>query len=167
MSSSPDMFVGLCSVVLTGVCLTAWSAPGGGTGIRKQSLPRDSMESVRLPVEFYPDGALKAEIRAAGASMPDRKGDVRGGNVMVMFFKPDGKTVEGRIWAETCRFNHGRGTADSEGPVRFEREGVSITGRGFDWSAKEEIVRIHHDVRVEIDRGKVRKEWKNAPAFGR
>lgn len=163
MKLSADMFLRLSGVVLISAPLVAACAPQTKSA-KDVELP---MENIRLPVQLYPDGSLKTEIRAAQASMPQPNGDVVGRNVMVMLYKPGGKTLEGRIWAESCRFNHSKGTADSEGRVRLEREGVCITGQGFDWNAKEEVVRIHNDVRVEMDRSKVRKEWKHGPTIRR
>lgn len=115
------------------------------------------LHGVRLPLEYYPDGVIKTEVQAVAASLPQTNGDVHASGVQVFMYLPDGKTLDGRIEAESCRFNKAEGRADSDGKVKASREGVVIRGQGFDWDSKDEVLTIRRDAEVLFNRRKLEK----------
>ena len=101
---------------------------------------------VRVPLELYEDGAVKTEIRADAAGMPDG-GITHAKGVEVVLYSPDGEQ-EARFEGERCRYDRAARRVESDGPVRLESGNVVVVGRGLRWDAQEEHVRILHDVRV-------------------
>lgn len=107
------------------------------------------IENIRIPVERWPDGTIKTQIHAASAQMPEEGGDVLADRLRIEMFTPSG-ALENLVLAKDCRYNRQNGQAFSEGSVHFEREGVLITGRGFQWNGTDEVVKITSNVRVVL-----------------
>jgi hypothetical protein len=155
--------VKLVSVALSGLLVAACgrSADGGGSGLpdgvasqqvqdAAALLPTNApIENLRIPLEHWPDGTIKTQINAAAARMPDETGDVLADRIRIETFTSAGET-ENLILAEEGRYNRTNGQASSEGAVHFEREGVLITGRGFQWNGTDEVVKIKSNVKVVL-----------------
>lgn len=110
-----------------------------------------SMEGVRLPIERHESGELKTQLKAETATIkPD--GDVRATGVLVEFFDVEGN-VTGKIEAEDCFYSRNRSLATSSAAVQVLREGVVITGKGFEWNGGEERIKILENVKVVLARG--------------
>ncbi|MBN1556531.1 MAG: hypothetical protein JW951_00125 [Lentisphaerae bacterium] len=125
----------------------------GAAGMATGAPPAEAalpIEQLQLPVEFYPDGALKSRITAAFARVPD-EGDIDGTDVRFELYAQTGATnlvVE----AENCRFDRERGVATSAARVWLEKPDVAISGTGFEWNISNEVVRLLGDVKVIMQR---------------
>jgi len=108
------------------------------------------VRGLRVPFEFYEDGSIKAQLEA-GLAMVGANGDVEATDVRVEFRKQDG-AAEGGVRAEDCRYLRGAGRLTSESPVRMERDGLDIAGRGLEWSISNKVVVIKSNVRVVLNR---------------
>ncbi len=107
------------------------------------------LRGVRIPIECYATGRVKVELKAERADVHE-SGDMNAYGVRVTFFDPTGR-VETVVIADDCLFNKKSNTITSDRPVRMERQGVVITGRGFLWETAVATVRILNDVRVVLD----------------
>ena len=52
--------------------------------------------------------------------------------------------------ADDCTYSRETGIAKSESNVRVERGDIVVTGKGFEWSATNQIVKIMSDVKVTL-----------------
>lgn len=123
------------------------------------------IKGLRVPLEYYTNGNVKCHILAAAARMPDG-GDVRASDVRVEFFRPDG-SVEAFMAAEDCVYAKEKKLVTSSSKVRVERGNLLITGKGFEWSADAQRVRILADVRVEFSRDALDGDLKGGLLGGR
>lgn len=111
---------------------------------------------LRLPLEYYEDGTIKSQLRAASAKV-SAKGYIEASNIIVEFYSEQGN-IELLIKADDCRWSREDRIATSESNVRLEREGVVITGTGFEWNVEEQCVKILDNVKVILKRGIKREE---------
>lgn len=123
------------------------SVAGGQTNQPIEDLP---IEDVVMPVEVYEDGTVKTRILAARAQIP-AVGDILAVDAKIEFYAPDG-TLESRVLSERFRFDRQKGLATSDGWVRYERKGITITGEGFEWYAEQQYVKILDDAKVAVQR---------------
>jgi hypothetical protein len=56
------------------------------------------------------------------------------------------------VKADDCLYRRSEGRLTSENPVRMERDGLDISGRGLEWSVSNKVVVIKSDVRVVLNR---------------
>jgi hypothetical protein len=128
---------GICSILLCGHASFA-----GDTDAIKPVL------GVKLALERYEDGKVKTQL-IAGKAKPPINGDWEAWEVKIESYTPTGE-IESVMTADDCRYSRETGIVKSESNVRLEKEGILITGKGFEWDAKEQIVRILSDVKVVL-----------------
>lgn len=104
------------------------------------------IEDLRLPLEHYDDGTLKAQLVAGWAKVPPR-GAVEATDVRVELYNRDG-SLSGTMQVEHCRYDRDTRRVTSDSKVRLERDSVVITGIGMEWDAEQETVRIRRDPKV-------------------
>jgi len=105
------------------------------------------VEGVKLALERYPDGKTKTML-IAGKAKPPISGDMwEIWDVRIESYTPTG-SLESLMTTDACTYSRESGTAKSESNVRMEKEGIVITGKGFDWSATNQVVNILSDVKV-------------------
>jgi len=108
------------------------------------------VENLRVPLEQHPNGQVKTQLFAARARVLET-GDIEATEVRIEFYNGDG-TPSGRVLAGDCRYSRSAARALSESEVRLEREGLVITGKGFEWSGEEQTVTIKSEVKVVLPR---------------
>jgi len=106
------------------------------------------IQNLRIPIEFYGNGKVKTELTAGLAKIPP-KGDIEATDVKLEFLDPLGN-VEARMVADDCHYDKTNGVAKSESNVMMEKQGTVITGKGFEWNAKEEKMTILSNVKVVL-----------------
>ena len=107
------------------------------------------MEDMRIPLDHFDDGRIRAQLHAKQASMKAR-GVIEATSVTVEMFSGETGEVETLIKAESCSYDRERETLTSDTRVMMTRAGMKISGRGMSWSRATEQVRILSDVRVEF-----------------
>jgi hypothetical protein len=131
------------SGLLPGICCTIlWSQ----TSLAADAVTIKPVENVKLPLERYEDGKIKTQL-IAGKAKPPIQGDWEAWDVRIEFYTPEG-VVEAFMTADDCRYNREAGTARSDSNVRLEKSDIIITGKGFEWNATNQIVKIMSDVKV-------------------
>lgn len=126
----------------------ASTGPGSGAAPAASNSP---VEKLRIPLAVWPDGKVKTQVVAARAQMPEEGGDVVASQIRIEMYGQDGEQ-ENLVMAQDCRYNRERGVATSDSKVQVERDGVFMTGKGFEWNASNETVRINDDVKVVLRR---------------
>jgi hypothetical protein len=136
----------LCvSALLSGICCTILCSQ---TSLAGDEVTIKPVSNVTLPLERYEDGKIKTKL-IAGTAKPPIQGDWEAWDVRIEFYTPEG-VVEAFMTADDCRYNREAGIAKSESKVRVERSDIIITGKGFEWSAKDQVVKILSDVKVTL-----------------
>jgi len=139
-----------CGLLLAAVAVGVW-----GQGV---------LEDLRMPLEHYPDGQRRSELRAREATVrTDGRIDAVG--VVIRFFRPDG-AVESVIEADSCVSDRGARTAESGAAVRLTRPGLVVTGVGFRWNADAEQFHIRSAARLEFNRAALEAERAKRPGTG-
>lgn len=115
------------------------------------------ISKLRMPIEFYESGAVKSQIEADFADIPD-EGEVKASNVLAQTFAPDG-TVRVSLALENCVVDRGSNIVSSEAGIRLDRDDLVITGRGFEWRMDDEVVEIKNEAKV-VMRHSLRSRWE-------
>lgn len=108
------------------------------------------IQELRLPLEFYDNGALKSQLTAAFANVPET-GAIDASDVRFEMFEPDGVTNL-VVTAEECRFDRDAGLATSQTRVTLRKRDVAISGVGLEWELTNEVIRLRDDVKVVMQR---------------
>jgi lipopolysaccharide export system protein LptC len=117
------------------------------------------LKGLKVPMEFYPDGTLKALLKAETSTVDAAGEQIRGENLRYETYTSAG-TTDIVIAAESCLYNKSKGYAESDGRVRLEKGDVVITGKGFTLDSTKEIISLHSEVVVEFERGLMTREKK-------
>lgn len=113
------------------------------------------IKDLRLPLERDDEGKIKTQLVAAQARVPP-EGEIEAKKVRLEFYKDD--AVDALMVTDECRYDRTAGTARSESPVRIEKAGILITGKGFECNVKDQKVQILSNVRVVLDHPRKQKE---------
>jgi len=117
------------------------------------------LKGLKLPLEYYPDGTLKALLKAEVSTVDSSGQSIKGENLRYETYLQSGAT-DVVVVAENCLYDKAKGLAESESKVRLEKKNVVITGKGFTMDSKKEMISLHSDVVVEFDQGLMAKEKK-------
>ena len=104
-----------------------------------------------MPIENYPDGAVKASVAAKKAQFFIDAGYVWGEGVTVCEFEPDGKTVKAEVRAEHCVVDRKTKSGWAEGHTRARYGATTVEGDGIYFSFAEEFVKILSNVVIRSD----------------
>lgn len=105
-------------------------------------------EDVALPLETYPNGAVKTSVQAKRAQYFLQSGLVWAEGVVVRTFKPDG-SPDLVLEAESGVIDRETKSAWAEGPARLTQGGTVFRGRGVYFSAPEGYVRVTQDADLQ------------------
>ncbi|OVE76242.1 hypothetical protein BVX97_01660 [bacterium E08(2017)] len=106
------------------------------------------VKKLKVPVELYEDGTVKILLLADAARIK-RKDETEMVGVTVQFFTP--KSIEeGRVEAGKCVYHSKIKAVMSEDNVRIEKDGVVITGTGFEWKSGDETFETIRNTYVEF-----------------
>ena len=143
-----------------GAFVLSASMNGQDTNVRSGSVEgqdtKSGMKGVRFPLEVYDDGTLKTMVIAGKIGDVMKEGFVEGEDVKFKSFTKEG-VLDIVMKADSCRYNKDKGVIKSDSNIVVEKEGVRITGVGFEWASAKEIVEIKSNVRVVFSREVVKK----------
>ena len=105
-------------------------------------------ENVALPLEYYPNGAVKSRLRAKKAFMFMDTGFIWGEAIRVEQYKEDGRTVEAYLTADNCIVDRKSQSGWVEGNAHMDWEGTSISGRGIYFSFDREFIKIFSQTEI-------------------
>ena len=111
-------------------------------------------ENVTVPVESFPDGSVKASVRAAKAQIFLDSPYVWGQGVVLTEFRPDG-SVQARIEAENCVIDRKLKCCWVEGRARATYGRTEVRGNGIYFSFAEEYIKIADAVEIRSEDLKV------------
>ncbi len=109
---------------------------------------RTPAENVTVPIEHYPDGAVKASVTARKAQFFLDEGLVWCEGVCVRECGPDGRTERGRVEAESCVIDRETRSGWADGRARATYGRTTVEGRGIYFSFEEEFVKITSEVEI-------------------
>jgi len=130
--------------------LTVFVIPGA---IRAQDAVLSGV-GVRVPLEVYDSGQVKVSVTAATAS-PQENGNIFATDVRIEMFTEDG-AVEAVITAESCNVDRVNDVVTSTTDVSYKRDGLFISGTGFEWRGTNQSFRILENARVIFQREELR-----------
>ncbi len=108
------------------------------------------MEDFLYPLEFHENGKVKTRLQAKKVGQTSGEDVLRAEGVILEFLDEE-ESVTGKLEAEDCVIDRDKGVASSKtGAIRFERDGLVLTGRGFLFYMETQRVEILKDVRLEI-----------------
>lgn len=125
-----------------------------GAGIALAVLAGDVLSQVttagsfRYPIRDASTGQKTAEITGDSAS-DTADGAIRITGLRLAIFGLDGRT-NALVAAADCVYKLDAQTAVSDSDVRVENGSIVVTGRGFVWRAKDKVVKINSQARIEI-----------------
>lgn len=106
-------------------------------------------ENVTVPVESFPDGAIKTVVQARKAQYFLQEGFIWAENVVVKRFRSPGK-LEFRIDARNCIIDRSTKSGWANGKAIIRHDGTVFYGDGIYFSSPEGFVTSWRDTRVEI-----------------
>jgi lipopolysaccharide export system protein LptC len=118
-----------------------------------------TVTGLRLPLGYHENGQLKSQLKAEKATMQEN-GPIYATNITSEFFTVEGK-LDIVMTTDDCIYDKLTKTAKSNSRVRVDKKGVIITGKGFDWDANEQIVKVISNVTVVIHRAMISRNIGN------
>ena len=110
----------------------------------------DVVENFRVPLEKHANGRVKSLLHARRARMlPD--GTIAADQLRIEIYDATG-ALTGAVRAEDAVVDQVRRVGSGKGPVRMDRQGVTISGVGLTWTGSESLVRIESGAVVELER---------------
>lgn len=109
----------------------------------------DPAENVTVPVESFPNGAIKTVVQAKKAKLFLQEGFIWAENVVVKRFRSPGK-LEFRIDARNCIIDRSTKSGWANGKAIIRHDGTVFYGDGIYFSSPEGFVTSWRDTRVEI-----------------
>ena len=117
------------------------------------------LKGLKVPLEYYPDGSLKALLKSE-VSTVDSSGQKIKGEVIRYETYTQGGATDVVMTADECYYDKANGNAKSDSNVKLVKDSIVITGKGFELDAKKEMISLHTNVVVEFTRTQGVKEKK-------
>lgn len=144
-------------LAVAGICAVLVAAPGLVRAADEDVMP---IRSFRYPMELYKDGRIKTQILAKELTADPDSGRVDAVKARVEFYSETGE-LETVLRLETCRYDKDRNRASTDGSVSMERGGLTVTGRGMEWDAEEQRIRILSRAKVVLSRELRESRWRD------
>ena len=126
-----------------------WQPLAGKWAASKAALT-SPVENLTLPLDYYPNGRMKAVLHAEKAQMLDG-GLIYSEGVVVDMLAEDGKP-DGRLTADGCLFDRQAKQGYCEGAVHVEKGTDRIKGRGMYFSIEEQFIKILSECEIRTRR---------------
>ena len=111
------------------------------------------MERLMLPLEYYPDGRLKARLFAEQAQLFDNGNTIFAKKVKVELLTQEGEP-DGELVADGCLFDRKGKYGYCKGVVRVVKDGDQIKGVGMFFSSLREFIKILSNCEIRTNRFK-------------
>ncbi len=108
------------------------------------------MENLTLPLEYFPDGRVKARLQAGKAQVFD-KNTIFAENVKVELLNNDGN-VEAVLTTDDCLLDRPSKQGYCRGAVKVDWGSEHIKGRGLYFSATDEFLKILSECEIRTRR---------------
>jgi hypothetical protein len=110
------------------------------------------VEQLVLPLDAYPNGRIKARLRAEKAQML-LEDMIFAEGVTVELFSEEGR-ADGKLTAEGCLFDRKNKNGYCEGLVGVEKDGDRLKGKGMYFSFEAQFIKIMADCEIRTQRMK-------------
>lgn len=111
------------------------------------------MERLMLPLEYHPDGEIKARLFAEEAQLFDNGNTVFARKVRVELLTPEGEP-DGELLADGFLFDRKIKCGYCKGAVRVVKDGDQIKGVGLFFSSQREFIKILSNCEIRTSRFK-------------
>lgn len=108
------------------------------------------VENLMLPLDYFPNGRMKAVLRAVRSQMI-ADGLIYAEGVSVDLLTEDGRP-DGRLTAEGCLFDRKAKHGFCEGAVSVVKGSDRIKGRGMYFSTEEQFIKILSECEIRTSR---------------
>jgi hypothetical protein len=142
-------------LILAGMAavMAAWAqtnapAPGGASASGPAATDAGSVRGFIVPEYDVATGQLKWKLFGDTARVL-----LTGGKVEVRVMKIEvyhGDAVDMTMRSPVCLFDRGAKLATSDEAVEIVATNMVVTGKGFDWNAADNMVKIRNDVTVTL-----------------
>lgn len=109
------------------------------------------LKGLKVPLEYYPDGSLKAMLKAEVSTVDSAGTQIKGEGLTYETYMQGGVT-DVVVTADNCVYDREKGMAESESKVTLVRGNVVVSGRGFKLDSKKEMLSLNSEVVVEFER---------------
>ena len=109
------------------------------------------VENIRIPLEKYPSGRVKALLIAKRAHVP-AGGAIQASDVFVELYSETG-AFDGLLKTEGLTMNPVTREASDPRSAHFEYKGISISGIGIKWNDDKQTIRLDSNVVMRISLG--------------
>lgn len=117
------------------------------------------LKGLKVPLEYYPDGSVKALLKAEVSTVDSTGQKIKADGLRYETYAEGGAT-DVVITAEECFYDKASGKAESESRVTLVRDGVLITGKGYNLDSAKDLITLHSEVVVKFKRTLGGKEKK-------
>ena len=118
--------------------------------VKCQAQVASPAEDVTLPVEMFPDGAVKTTVSAKKVQYFLKEGLVWAEDVAIVRRESDG-TTNATIRAAHCLIDRNRKSGWAEGDATLTYDRTTFTGKGVYFSSPESYIRVFNDTDVKSD----------------
>jgi hypothetical protein len=108
------------------------------------------VEQLSLPLDYFPNGRVKARLRAEKAQV-FADGTIFAEGVVVELLSEEGR-LDGRLTAEGCLFDRKAKHGWCDGRVSVEKSGDRLKGRGMYFSIEGEFIKIMDECEIRTRR---------------
>jgi len=128
---------------------TLWQPLAEKWGASKAAMT-SPVVNLMLPLDYYPNGRLKAVLRAERSQLYE-DGLIFAEGVRVDLLAEDG-TLDGRLTAEGCLFDRQTKHGYCEGAVGVSKGTDRLKGRGMYFSIEEQFIKILSECEIRTQR---------------
>lgn len=115
---------------------------------------QDAAKGVRYVLEYYDNGQAKTQIKAGSVVPGDAS--IKAQNVRGECYTEDGK-LDVLILAKNCEYTKDELLVVSDSDVTVEKDDITLSGTGFKWDGKEQVVEIKSRVKLAfLRKGSIR-----------
>lgn len=128
------------------------------TGLGTAAFAQDDAVNFKVP-RINEDGVVESVMTGDRARLrPGEPIAVEG--MKILFFRPDGETVQMTVRSPACLYDPRKREAASEETIAIRGEGYRVDGKGYRYWMERERMEIYSDVRVRF-RGEIGPPGRN------
>jgi hypothetical protein len=121
-----------------------------GRYVEAEAAMKSPIENLMLPLDYHPNGRLRAVLRAAKSQM-FADGTIFAESVTVEMLTAEGQP-DGRLTAEGCLFDRGKKHGYCRGLVSVDKGSDRLKGRDMYFSIAEQFIKILSECEIHTSR---------------
>lgn len=127
-------------------------------------LAQETAKGFRYVLEYYENGQPKTQIKAG--SVTPGEASVKAEKVRGECYAEDGE-LDVVILADRCEYSKDKLLVTSDSNVTVEKDDITLSGTGFRWDGKEQVVEIKSKVRLTfLRKGSIKSTLRHSGKAG-